>query len=162
MHLRARAVDLVEEEDRQRRAVAEDGTRLDPGPAVLAQVGVIDEVGGHEVDGALDTLVGAAERARSGTQERRLADAHVALKEHVATGEDGDGYEADDARLADDRFGNFRLEGKRARAPFLEIDRAGGTVGSYWFERHLELIGGEAVLPKACRVRVIARLMKAS
>ena len=68
MHLRARAVDLVEEEDGEVAAVANDRAGLDARAAVLADEGVIDHVGRHQVDRAFDTLVCAAEAARSGAQ----------------------------------------------------------------------------------------------
>ncbi len=123
VHLRARAVDLVEEEDGEVAAVADDGPRLDARASVLADVGVIDHVGGHEVDRAFDTLVCTPETARRGAQQRRLADADVAFEKHVAARKNGDGQQAYDAPLPDDDLGQLAFELAGALAPGREVDR---------------------------------------
>ena len=101
MHLRARAVDLVEEEHRERLAVRQQRTRIDARASVAVDVSVIDEILRHQVDRAFDALVVAAEAARDCAQQRRLADADVAFEQHVAAREDRDRDEAHGAREAE-------------------------------------------------------------
>jgi hypothetical protein len=79
LHLRARPVDLVEEEDGERFAVPQQGPGLDAGLPSALDVGVVDEVVGHQVDRALDALEVAADGAREGPQHGGLADADVAF-----------------------------------------------------------------------------------
>ena len=117
VHLRPRAVDLVEEEDRQVFAMADQRARLDGRPAGRVDIGVIDEVGRHQIDRALAAREITAEHAREGAQQRRLADAHVALQQHMAAREDSDVDLPDHAALADQRLRNLGLERQCARAP---------------------------------------------
>ena len=64
VHLRPRAIDLVEEEDRELLAVADQRPGLDRRAAVGVDVRVVDEVGRHQVDRALDARERAAEHPR--------------------------------------------------------------------------------------------------
>ncbi len=59
MDLRPGAVNLIEEEDRKILAVTQHRTRVDARPAILAEIGVVHEIRGHEVNGALDAFEGA-------------------------------------------------------------------------------------------------------
>ena len=139
VHLRAGAIDLVEEEHRELRAVLEERTGIDARLSLLADVRVVDEIVGHEVDGALDPLVGAADATRHRPQQGRLADADIPLQQHVTTREDGDRDLADQRVQADHRLPHLLLELQRPVAPVLEkrvvsihrigSDRLHATVG---------------------------------
>lgn len=89
VNLGPRAIDFVEEEDRKIRAVLQNRSWLDARPAVLGNVGVIDHVGGHQVDRALDALKISADRARSRSQQRCFSNADITFKKNVATRENG-------------------------------------------------------------------------
>ena len=121
MHLRPRPVDFVEEEDRQILAVAQHRAGIEARPAILADRGVIDEIGRHEVDGSLDALVGPTERTRQAAQQRRLADADIAFEQHMAAGENRDRQETYDPRLADDGAPDLGFESVHLAAPVGEI-----------------------------------------
>ena len=95
----------------------DQGPGLDRRLALGADVGVVDQVVGHQVDGAFDAREVTAQHLREGPQQRRLADADIALQQHVAAREDGRVDEADDARLADHRLGHLGFERQRALAP---------------------------------------------
>jgi hypothetical protein len=120
MHLRPGAVDLIEEEDRKVFAVLDQRPGIDGRPALGADVGVVDQVVGHQVDRALDARVGPAKHAREGAQQRRLADAHITLQQHVAAREHGRVEEADHARLADHGRSHLALERQRTFAPVVQ------------------------------------------
>jgi len=102
VHLRSGTVDFVEEEGREVGAVLEDGAGIHARAAVFTDVGVVDKVGRHQVDGALDALVGAADSTRHCAQQRGLADADVALEQNVAAREHRQGDQVDGAILTHD------------------------------------------------------------
>ena len=79
----ARAIDLVEEERDELLPVSQQRTGLDARLAVRIDVGVINEVGRHQVDRAFDALEAAADGTREGAQDRGLADADVAFEQHA-------------------------------------------------------------------------------
>ena len=116
MHLRPGAVDLVEEEDRQVFAVLHQRARVHRGAAIGADVRVVHQIAGHQVDGAFDARIGAAEHLRESTQQRRLAHAHVALQQHMASREQGRVDEPDGPLLANDGAGHLGLQRQGARA----------------------------------------------
>ena len=101
--------------------MAQQRPGVDARPAFRVDVGVIDQVAGHQVDGALDALEVAAGRAREGAQHRGLADADVAFEQHVAAGEQRHVDEPDRLALADHRLGDFVLDAQRERAPFCQL-----------------------------------------
>ena len=90
---------------------------VDRRAAVAVDVGVVDQVGRHQVDGAFDTRELAADQPRECAQQRRLADADVALQQHVAAREHRDDELMHDARLADDDGARQLLELERACVP---------------------------------------------
>ena len=117
MHLRAGAVDLVEEEYRKLFAVLDQRPALDRRAPFSADVRVVDQVARHQVDRAFDAREVAAEHAREGTQQGRLADAHVALQQHVPACENSRVDAPDHTRLADHAAADLRFERERALAP---------------------------------------------
>ena len=151
MHLRPRAIDLVEEEYRQRRAVRQQRTRIDARLAVAVDEGVIDEILRHQVDRAFDALVGAAEAARRRAQQRRLADADVAFEQHVAAREDRDDQQADRARQAEHATVQRALEFERPRAPLVKF-----AVESVHRTRH-RLSAASVVAAPSCPQGEVAR-----
>jgi len=90
MHLRSSAVDLVEEEYRQVFAAFEQWPGQHAWAAVVAELRVVNEIRGHQVDGALDALICPADGTGDGLEQRRLPDADIALQQDMASGEDGD------------------------------------------------------------------------
>ncbi len=114
MHLGAGAVDLVEEEHREVGALLQQWARVDARLAVLAEMGVVDEVRRHQVDGALDTLEGTTYGARHGTQQGGLADADIAFQQHMAAREGGYGEQADDPLLSQHHLADLLLEAQGA------------------------------------------------
>ena len=119
LHLGPRTVDLVEEEGAEPLAVPQQRAGLDARPAIGVDVGVIDQVAGHHVHGALDALELAADRAREGAQQRGLADAYVAFQQHVSPREQGHVDHADRLLLADDRLADLVFDSQRQTAPVL-------------------------------------------
>ena len=62
----------------------EQRSRLYARLAVPGEVGIVDEVARHQVDGPFDALECTADSARKGLQEGRLANPHVTLEQSVA------------------------------------------------------------------------------
>ena len=137
MHLRARPVDLVEEEHGEVAAVTQHRPGVDARAAVLAEIGVIDEVRGHQVDRAFDPLERAAKGARRRAQQRRLADADIAFQENVAAGENGNGEQPDDTRLPDDGAVECLFESERPAPPMGKIDRLDRVRARRFADRHV-------------------------
>ena len=90
------------------------------GPAIFGKIGVVDDVGRHHVDRALDAVELAAESSRSRPQEGCFSYPHIALEQHVPAGENGNRQEADGRRLANDRLLDLSFERERSLAPFGE------------------------------------------
>jgi hypothetical protein len=99
--------------------VAQERTGLDPRLAVRVDVRVVHEVAGHQVDRAFDALEVAADGARERPQDRGLADADVALEQHVAAGEQSYVDEADRVLLTDDDLADFIFQAQCAFTPLL-------------------------------------------
>ena len=93
---------------------------VDRRPALGADVGVVDQVAGHQVDGAFGAREGAAEHAREGAQQRRLADADIALQQHVAAREHSGVDAPDHPPLPDHRLADLAFERKCAFAPVVQ------------------------------------------
>jgi hypothetical protein len=117
LYLRARAAHLVEEEYGEVFAVARQRARFDARRAFAGNVSVVEQVARHHVDGALDALVRAADRTRERAQDGGLADAHVALQQHVPAGEHRNIDEAYRTRHADRRLADLGLHFQGERAP---------------------------------------------
>ena len=86
LELRRRAVDLV-----QHHRVREQRARIEhvrPERRVVGADLDADDVGRHQVGGALDARVVAADGARDDARQRRLADAGDVLDQQVAVGEE--------------------------------------------------------------------------
>ena len=84
VNLRPGPVDLVEEEDGKVGAMLEQRTGFDAWLAVPGDVGVVEEIARHQVDGAFDALECTADSAGEGLEEGRLAHAHVPFEQDMA------------------------------------------------------------------------------
>ena len=80
---------------------------------------MVDEVAGHQVDGAFDPLERPADPPRQRLQERRLADPHVAFEQDVSACEGGDQQQVDGPFLAGHDPVGARFEPQRPVAPCL-------------------------------------------
>ena len=120
LHLRARPVDLVEEEGGERVSVAQQGAGLDARLARVVHVRVIDQVARHEVHRAFDAFELAAHRARERAQHRRLADADVAFEQHVAAREQRHVDHAQRVLLADHGACDVLLDAQGPPPPVLQ------------------------------------------
>ena len=121
VHLRAGAVDLVEEEHRQVFAGTQQRALVDLRTAIRAEVGMVDQVVRHQVHGALDAFVGATDAARDGLQQRGLADPDAALQQHVAARKNGDVHQPDCLVLADDDLLDLIFQLERMAAPIGQL-----------------------------------------
>src|SRR5205085_614287 len=142
LRLRARAVDLVGEDD-----LREDRPRMKAeGRALAVEDRHADDVGGQEIGGELDALVVEAEEARERVRERGLADAGHVLDQQVAAREDARHREADLPLLAEDHLAgerDDRLYGSGGDAA-ANVDQhemrclVGATNPSMWTRRHAD------------------------
>jgi len=94
---------------------------------------VVDEIAGHQVDGAFDSLEPASDGAREGAQDGRLADTHVAFQEYMPTREHGDVDQADHVRLANHGLADFRLDPQRPFPPVLQSLVAGSFFAGHGY-----------------------------
>jgi hypothetical protein len=76
-----------------------------------------NQVVGHQVDRALGAREGAADQPREGAQQRGLADADVALQQHMATREHGGVDPPDHLGLADHDLRDQALDVQGAATP---------------------------------------------
>ena len=83
---------------------------IDAGFAVLRNIGVVGEIARHQVDRALDALIGSADATRDGAEQGRLSYPDIAFEQHVTTGKGRDTGESHCAILADDGFLDLRLQ----------------------------------------------------
>ena len=87
---------------------------------VPGEVGMVDEVAGHQIDGPFDTLERTADPAREGLEEGRLANPHVAFEQGVSAGQSGDQQQPDGSSLADHDPVGVRFEPQRPITPCLD------------------------------------------
>ena len=90
--------------------------------AVPSEVGIVDEVAGHQVDGALDALERTPDPARQGLKEGRLANPDVSLKQDVPARERGGEQQANRPLLADHDSVGTCFEPERPLAPRFNLD----------------------------------------
>ena len=100
--------------------MTQDRAGIDPRAAVFAQIRGIDHVRRHQINGAFDALIGAANGARDGAQQRGLANANIAFEQNVAATEHGQSGQADNPGLADYGRGDGGLKIQGRRPPVLK------------------------------------------
>src|SRR6201986_2809895 len=84
-------------------------------------VRVIDEVAGHQVDRAFNTLEDATDGAGERAENGGLFDAYVTFEEDVAPGKQRHVDEPDCGLLADDGLRYFFSHARRAGPPILQF-----------------------------------------
>ena len=95
----------------------EQRTRFDAWLAVSGDVGVVEEVTRHQVDGAFHALECAADSAGESLEERRLAHAHVPFEQDVAARKGREQQQAHGPLLPDHDSIGTRVEPKGPIAP---------------------------------------------
>ena len=121
MHLRAGAVDLVEEEDRELLAVRDQRAGLDRRPAVGADVGVVDQVvaaSGRSCPRCARTRRRAPARRRAAASSCRRRHRLAAARGRARTPRSSTSRIT--RALADHRLADLALERQRACAPVVQ------------------------------------------
>ena len=110
-------VDLVEEEDGEVGPVLEQRPGFHARLTLPGEVGIVEKVARHEIDGAFDALERTADATREGLEEGRLADPHVSLEQDMSAREGGDQQETDGLLLTDHDPVGTLFEPQRPLAP---------------------------------------------
>jgi hypothetical protein len=121
LHLRARAVDLVEEERSEALSVTKQRPRFYARLTLSIDVRVIDQIARHEIYRAFDALEIATDRTRKRPQNSRLPNAHIAFEKDMSACKYRHVDQPDCGLLADDGFGDLFLHAKRADPPIFQL-----------------------------------------
>ena len=104
VHLRPGTIDFVEEKSRQLPPFAEQGSRRHCRFARIIEIGVINEIGGHEIDGAFDTLRLSPQCTGYRSKQGGLAYANTPLQQGMSPREHRNAEQMDCMILAHDGF----------------------------------------------------------